>query len=357
MHPISKKLLGWYRHNARALPWRINCDPYCILVSEFMLQQTRVETVIPYFQRWMKQFPNVHVLANAQEREVLKVWQGLGYYHRAINLHRTAKIIHIQHTSFPNTVLALKTLPGVGEYIARAVASIAFHVDTPAVDANAKRVLARLFNIEMPLNTKQSDREFFQLAQGLLPNGKAAEFNQALMDFGSLVCTSKSPRCTTCFLNKECIAFTQGVQNSRPIKKNRNAIPHYQVVAAVILHHRKVLIDQRREDGLLPNLWEFPGGKGEEGESMLAALQREIMEELGCEIKIQEQLGQYKHAYTHYKVTVQAYFCECTNQQPKPLQAREIKWVTIEALPEYPMGKVDRLIAHDLKGFFDKNMV
>lgn len=347
---FTADLLAWYAQHARVLPWRGNCNPYAIWVSEVMLQQTRVETVIPYFERWMERFPTLASLAGASQQDVLAAWEGLGYYSRARNLHRAAQIVVRElDGELPRDPQALGRLPGVGRYTAGAIASMAFGVDVPALDGNIRRVLARLFNLAEPARSPAGEQRLWQLAAEHLPAGRAGEYNQALMDLGATICTPRAPDCPACPVSRSCLARALGVQEERPVRLQRPAIPHYVVTAAVICSEARVLITQRPLNGLLGGLWEFPGGKLQPGEGLQACLQREIYEELGAGITVQNPLGVYRHAYTHFRVTLHAFHCSLSNgSQPQPLQVKDLRWVAPAELPAYPMGKIDRLIARDL---------
>ena len=343
---IAAPLLLWYQRHARSLPWRDHPTPYRVWVSEIMLQQTRVDTVIPYFEKWMEAFPTLEALANASEQEVLRAWEGLGYYSRARNLHRAARQVAADyHGQLPVTPAALERLPGIGRYTAGAIASIAFGADAPALDGNIRRVLARVFNVTLPARSPKGERLLWDLARRSLPPGQASRFNQAIMDLGSMVCTPRSPTCLLCPLVQLCKAHTLGVQEERPILEARPAIPHYTVTAAVIHRDDTVLIARRPSKGLLGGLWEFPGGKVEPGETFFEALQREIQEELGVLIDVGDPFGTYAHAYTHFKVTLHAFMCTLTDGEPRPLEASELRWAAPPQLFEFPMGKIDRQIA------------
>jgi A/G-specific adenine glycosylase len=346
--PLAERILDWYQKNARSLPWRDHPDPYAIWVSEIMLQQTRVETVIPYFERWMERFPTLEVLANASQQQVLSAWEGLGYYSRARNLHRAAQIVLHEHQGqVPADLEALRRLPGIGRYTAGAIASLAFGLDEPALDANIRRVLARVFNVSLPARSPQGERQLWALAQEHLPPGRAGEYNQALMDLGSQICTPRAPRCLICPLAALCQARALGLQEQRPVLEARPEVPHYLVTAAVIERQGQVLIAQRPPDGLLGGLWEFPGGKVEPGEDLPTGLKREIREELDAEIEVGETLGEYRHAYTHFKVTLHAFRCTLSpGQEPRPVQVHDLRWAAHDDLADFPMGKIDRQIAH-----------
>lgn len=343
---VTRRLLAWYEVSARRLPWRGVHDPYAIWVSEIMLQQTRVETVIPYFQRWMERFPNLSALANAPEQEVLRLWEGLGYYSRARNLHKAAQIVVREHGGqLPTSRAELERLPGIGRYTAAAIASIAFGADEATLDGNIRRVLARLFHMDLPARSPEGERRLWQLARQHLPAGRAGDYNQALMDLGATLCTPRTPDCRACPLETLCLARQLGRQEQLPRLERRPSGPHYLVTAAVIQKDGRVLIAQRPAQGLLGGLWEFPGGKVEPGESLQDGLQREIREELGVRIAVGEPLGVFRHAYTHFRVTLHAFHCRILEGEPSALQTADWRWVTPEQLKDFPMGKIDRQIA------------
>ncbi len=349
---LASPLLAWYKRAARDLPWRNNLDPYVVWISEIMLQQTRVDTVIPFFTRWMERFPGVADLAQASLQDVLVVWEGLGYYGRARNLHQAAQIILEQYGGrLPEDVTQLKKLPGIGRYTAGAIASIAYGKNVPAVDGNARRVLSRIFNIHEPLLSPTSENRLWSLAAEYLPADKAGDFNQALMDLGAQICTPRKPLCDVCPAAQICQAKLLGIQEEIPVRLKKPAVPHHIVAAAVIQNGGRVLIAQRPADGLLGGLWEFPGGKMQPGEDLMACLEREIMEELSANIVVGAPLGVYRHAYTHFRVTLHAYFCKLANHsQPRATQVEDLRWVAISELFDFPMGKIDRLISKDLQG-------
>ncbi len=345
-------LLAWYDANARDLPWRSMHSPYRIWVSEIMLQQTQVDTVIPYFERWMARFPNVHTLAAAAEQEVLSFWEGLGYYSRARNLHRSAKIlVEACDGRLPRTVKELESLPGIGPYTAAAIASIAFDQDVAAVDGNIRRVLSRVFNVEAPARSPAGEAQIWSLADAHLPPGRAGAYNQALMDLGSLICTPHNPVCDTCPIAAFCQAWALGVQEARPVKLPRKRSPHHTVTAAVIRRNGRVLLAQRPKNGLLGGLWEFPGGTLEDRDKDLQdCLKREIQEELGVDVRVGAPFGKYSHAYTHFKISLYAFWCHLEDHaEPQNLASEALAWVELSALGDYPMGKVDRQIAMKLE--------
>jgi A/G-specific adenine glycosylase len=343
---ISQALLSWYAQNMRSLPWRNNPQPYAIWVSEIMLQQTRVETVIPYFERWMRSFPDMASLAAANLQDVLKAWEGLGYYSRARNLHEAAKIIHESlGGSLPEDPQQLESLPGIGKYTAGAIASMAFGKDSPALDGNIRRVLARVFNLELPARSPAGEKTLWQLAEDNLPPGQAGDYNQAIMDLAASICLPRNPRCLICPLQKHCLACALGVQEQRPVLPPKKQRPHYTVTAAIMTSGEKVLIAQRPASGLLAGMWEFPGGKLEDGETLEEGLMREIKEELGCSVSVGELIDVYEHAFTHFRITLHAFYCQIIEGEPRALEAKQIVWVAAASLANYPMGKVDRQIS------------
>jgi A/G-specific adenine glycosylase len=298
----------------------------------------------------MVRFPDLKSLAEASEQDVLQAWEGLGYYSRARNLHRAARLVMDQYQGqIPDTQEQLQDLPGIGRYTAGAIASIAFNRDEAALDGNIRRVLARVFNMSLPARSPEGERQLWSLASQTLPVGRAGDYNQALMDLGSAICTPRGPACLICPLTALCEARALGIQEERPVLEAKPVVPHYLVTAAVIYRDQQVLIAQRPANGLLGGLWEFPGGKVEPGETLPECLQREIQEELGVNILVGDPLGVYQHGYTHFKVTLHAFACQLSDEkEPQALQASEIRWVTIASLTDFPMGKIDRQIARRL---------
>ena len=344
MSRLSSRLLNWYRNNKRTLPWRGSPDPYAVWVSEIMLQQTRVETVIPYFQKWMRLFPNIRALANASEHGVLNTWEGLGYYSRARNLHKAAKIVADQYDGvLPRDLDALRKLPGIGRYTLGAIASIAFGMDVPALDGNIKRVYARLFDISEPVDSTVGEKNLWQLADKQLPKGQAGDYNQALMDLGATICLPKNPRCLICPLMKICKARVNGTQNQRPVMSPKKIVPEYIHAAGVIVSRARVLLAQRPSKGLLAGMWEFPNGRvnGDPAKGLAKALKT------GYNLKLQANrnkkvLTTVQHAYSHFKVKVHAFQCDLQSMPPNG----SLKWVPLKELDDYPMGRIDRQIAN-----------
>ncbi len=338
-------LLRWFGANARDLPWRRTRDPYAIWVAEIMLQQTQSATVKPYFHRFLTQFPTVRHLARARLDAVLKLWEGLGYYSRARNLHRAAqKIVREFDARLPQTKQDLLTLPGVGLYTAGAIASIAFCRDEPLVDGNVTRVLCRLFRIRRDPRSGKVRGKLWRLAEALLPAGRAGSFNQALMELGATVCLPRGPRCPVCPLRRICSAREHGEQEKLPIRARKKPLPRHKVVVGVIYKNGRILIDKRKPSGLLGGLWEFPGGKVRMGESLEAALSREVREELGITVRILRPLATVQHSYSHFSVTLHAFECAYAAGTPKCRTCVDYKWVHPKQLKNFAFPAANKKI-------------
>lgn len=314
-----------------------------------MLQQTQVKTVIPYYLRWLRSFPSVESLARAAEREVLKHWQGLGYYSRARNLHRAAKMVteHYQG-EIPDSLEEIQRLPGIGLYTAGAILSIAFGKRVPVLDGNVKRVLARLFRLAENGKTAESAQCLLQTAGQLLPGKHAGDFNQALMELGATVCLPKNPLCTTCPLNLYCKAKKENLQDRYPPPVTRPAQSKIEVSAAVILKGNKAYIQQRPQGGLMGGLWEFPGGKLEKSETPEDCLKREIREELSVDVVIESKLMTIRHSYTQFRVTLHAYLCRLASGRIRATQCEQWKWVAFNKLESYPFPSANAKIVEYL---------
>ena len=347
---FAKSVLAWYADHQRALPWRGVRDPYRVWVSEVMLQQTQVETVKPYYRRWLKRFPTLRALAAASQPEVLALWEGLGYYARARNFHRAAQKIVADHGGrIPRTVEGLLELPGVGRYTAAAIASIAFGADAAVLDGNVKRVLARAFNYMGEVKSPRGEKDLWRLAESLVPAGRAGDYNQALMDLGATICAPRAPQCRLCPLHDLCLARQLGVQMERPVVRKRAPLPHHTLAAGVIRKPGRVLIVQRPPDQLLGGLWAFPFGQPTKAESLARCLRNAARRELGLQIKVGSPLTTLTHTYSHFQVTVPVFDClwQAGKAVARGRQVR-VKWVRVAELPDYPMGKTDRRIAQGL---------
>jgi len=340
---IQNNLLKWFKKNGRDLPWRKTAAPYAIWVSEIMLQQTQVITVIPYYRKFLKAFPTVRHLARAKLSNVLKVWEGLGYYSRARNLHRASQIVLDRFRGIiPNDLKDLLSLPGIGRSTAGAILSFAYRKDAPILDGNAKRVISRLFAIsDNPARGKTEDL-LWKTMESLVPKGYSNPFNQALMDLGSLLCTVKEPDCDPCPLRHACKAKVSGRPEKYPSKRIKRTIPHVESMSAVIKRNGKVLLRQRPPSGLLGGLWEFPNWKMEEKQRsrLRLSLENHIKKDIGIAADVKELIGTFRQAFSHFKLTLYAYNCQAMSGKGK--------WVPIKNLPLLPMSRIDRKIANSI---------
>jgi A/G-specific adenine glycosylase len=296
------------------MAWRETRDPYRIWVSEIMLQQTRVETVAPYYEKFLLEFPDVECLARAPLDAVLQAWEGLGYYSRARNLHRAAGIVVARHNArVPRTIEALEALPGIGRSTAGAIAAIAFGADVPILDANARRVVARLFAVEGDPRSSAVENVLWERSARLVRKGKGRDTALAVMDLGAVVCLPKAPRCRECPLGSRCSSRLRGLQDAIPPRRARKTLPHHDVVAAVFRREDGALFLVRRpSEGLLGGLWAFPSGRRAPEETLEDALCRSVREKLRVRAVIQREVGAVRHAYSHYRITLHCFLCEAS---------------------------------------------
>jgi A/G-specific adenine glycosylase len=350
---IPRRLLAWYKKNKRDLPWRKTRDPYRIWVSEIMLQQTRVETVIPYYERFLKRYPDVRALARAPLDDVLKAWENLGYYTRARHLHEAARVVVNRFGgAIPCTKDQLLQLPGVGAYTAGAVLSIAFDNPCAAVDGNVIRVVARLFGIEEPVDGREMKIKIEGIAQRLVPVDEPGHYNQALMDLGSGVCTPRSADCPICPLAGVCVARAKGTQKGIPVKKKAAAVPHREAVAAVLRNDAaEILIVKRPQQGLLGGLWSFPGSALAEGDVPAAKLRKALREELGLKVVPGKELFRVEHGYSHFSITVRVFDGRLREAIPTPMGSVEFRWAGPKDFSRLALSGLERKI---LKGLQDK---
>ncbi|MDH3216275.1 MAG: A/G-specific adenine glycosylase [Candidatus Krumholzibacteria bacterium] len=334
---FRRRLRRWFHHNRRDLPWRRSSDPYTVWVSEVMLQQTQVNTVVPYFERFVEKYPDVRTLASAELQDILKSWEKMGYYARARNLHAAARVLANNGlNNVPPDLDAFRELPGVGDYIAAAVFSIARDHPVAVVDGNVKRVLSRLFLIDLPISTSAANREFKGAATRLLDRRRAGDFNQAMMELGATLCRPKRPLCDRCPVSPHCEAFPVGRQAELPVRARRRAVPKYHVAIGIISKDRRILITQRQPTGHLGGLWEFPGGKVRPGESPQDACAREIEEEVNLCVEVTDYLIHIEHAYSHFKIGVDVYACTYTAGDVKLQGPADYRWILLDEIDEYP---------------------
>jgi A/G-specific adenine glycosylase len=315
-----------------------------------MLQQTQVNTVIPYYHRFLDLFPDVAALARAVLQDVLKCWEGLGYYARARNLHRAAAIVVNRFNGrVPDDWKHFRSLPGVGPYIGAAVLSIAHDRVLAVVDGNVKRVLARIFEDSTPVNGSTAHKLFSRLADILIDPTSPGRYNQALMEVGALVCRPANPRCDQCPVIAFCRAYRHGSVDDYPRRNQRKPVPEMRIAVGVIRRNGRVLITQRRPDGLLGGLWEFPGGKMKPGETAEAACRREITEEVGLDIRVDSHLTQVRHAYTHFKIVMDVFLCDYIKGTVQLHGPVDHCWIDMADIDRYPIPKANLKFISKLK--------
>lgn len=350
INAVRRALLTWYQENQRNLPWRQTRDSYKIWVSEVMLQQTQVNTVIPYYLKFADKFPTVHTLAAAKQQAVLKLWEGLGYYSRARNLHRAAgRVVKDFNGKLPADWKAMRSLPGVGDYIAAAVLSIAYNLPFAVVDGNVKRVLARLLKIDAPVNQSSSTEEFKSAADKLLVKEDPGTFNQAVMELGATLCKPAAPYCGTCPLQVFCKAYRSATVDIYPKRLKTKPVPLHRLTAGVVFKNGKVLITRRRNDGLLGGLWEFPGGKILPNETAEKACARELKSSVNLSVKNCRHLTRIHHAYTHFKITLDVVICDYRSGRVALNGPVDYHWVTMDELAAYPFPKANLKFIPKLK--------
>jgi len=349
---FRKILRKWYAEKKRDLPWRKIVDPYRIWVSEVMLQQTQVNTVLSYYGDFLRRFPTVQELATADLQEVLKRWEGMGYYGRARNFHKAASIVDQQYQGIiPDCWEDFHRLPGVGDYIAAAVLSMAFKRPYPVVDGNVKRVLSRLLLLQDPVNESASTKKFSEAAAQFLDRQRPGEFNQAMMELGALVCRPQHALCSDCPVHSLCLAYQTGRVTEFPKRIKKGPTPQYPIAVGVVFKDEKVLITRRKPQGLLGGLWEFPGGKIRKGETAETACIREIREEVNLSIKVNSHLCTIRHAYTHFKIWMDVFCCSYLSGRVRLNGPVDHRWIPLQKLDDYPFPRANHKFMHKLKEY------
>ena len=359
-HPFKKtfplkKLLFWYAKKKRDLPWRSTKDIYSIWLSEVMLQQTQVTTVIPYYHRFLKHYPTIKSLASADEQDALKLWEGLGYYNRFHNFYRSSKLVmNDLRGSIPDQPEEFKKLPGVGPYILAAVMSIALGKPLPVLDGNVIRVITRFYGIKDDVTKVSIKKQIHDILAGYIPGNNPGDFNQAMMELGALICSPRSPDCVHCPLRADCTACHSGQTESIPYKPPKKKIPIVDVSIAVILKQDRFLIQKRPSTGHLAGMWEFPGGKIENGESPEKAVMRECLEELNINIKMVKKLKMVSHTYSHFKIKLNIFLCGIKSGRPKSMNQQPVKWITMDQIEKYPFPGANHKFFPELKEYLNK---
>ena len=340
---IQTRLLEWFDTKKRDLPWRQTKDPYKIWVSEVMLQQTQVKTVIPYYRKFIKSFPTVKALGKADLNDVLKQWEGLGYYSRARYLHQAAVYLHqYQQDRIPTDSREFLHLPGIGKYTAGAICSIAYNEQVPVLDGNVIRVLTRILGIPEDPKKTVTNNLLWKIARQLVQTSRPGDFNQSMMELGALLCFPTNPFCTECPLQSLCVAYKNDLTDTIPYRRPKRALPHKIISAGVVTHRGKILISQRPLKGMLGGLWEFPGGKLEKNETLEECLIRELKEELDITVAVGDYITAVEHAYSHFSVTLHFYYCTLIQGKPKKLQCHDFKWVKPDELKNFAFPGADQ---------------
>ena len=347
-------LLDWFARHRRPLPWRAHYSPYATWIAEIMLQQTQMDRGVDYFNRWMERFPTIESVAQADDDALLKAWEGLGYYRRVRNLKAAAQAIMTRFGGkFPEDPQQMLSLPGIGAYTAGAIASTAFNLPVPCVDGNVERVLSRVFDIDSPVRVEPARSRIRELAAALIPPGKAREFNQALMEFGALVCRKK-PDCADCpvaAIPGLCQSLHLGIVQERPVLGRSSSITPIAVANGVLIHQGRLFIQRREEEGVWGGLWEFPGGCMEPGETPEMTVVREWREEVEFAVEPVASLGVIRHGYTTYRVTMHCFALRFASAMPPCVappalhEACEWKWISPEEVDRYPMPAPHRKLA------------
>ena len=336
-------LLAWYDASRRDLPWRKTRDPYAIWVSEAMLQQTRVETVIPYYERFLARFPDVAALAGAELEEVYGLWAGLGYYSRARNLKAAAQAVRDRFGgALPAEAEALRTLPGVGRYTAGAVSSIAFGRPEPVVDGNVERVLSRHLGLRAPVKESATARRIWEEAARLADGSRPGDLNQALMELGATICTPRAPRCDDCPWSPGCDARAAGDAESLPRKAPKAKPKSARAAAVLVLRGGKALLVRRPAGALLGGFWELPGVDLEGGEKPERVLAPRLRERLGVAVEALEAAGALTHVFTHRRLRLHLFRGRCGPGRLRPSGYQGHRWVSVGSLAEVPASKLTR---------------
>ncbi len=349
---FRRSLLSWFEKNRRALPWQDGVSrltkkerDYRVFISEIMLQQTRLDQAVPYYERWVERVPSFEALAKAPMQKLLKLWEGLGYYARVRYLQKTARIIVRDFAGeIPPDYPSIRALPGVGDYTAAALASFIHHQPYLAIDGNNFRVLSRVLTMRGSFSNQIARKKLAEAASKLLDLEQPGVFNRALMRLGALICLPKNPKCAVCPVYLLCRAYKAEQVGRYPTPRWKLKIPHYQIAAGIIWEGGKILIAQRKPAGLLGGLWEFPGGKRKRGETLAAACRREIREETGILVRVGPLAQKIRHGYSHFSITLSVFHCFYVKGVPLPLGCQRIKWVRPKELVKYPFPKANQKI-------------
>src|SRR5262245_12424156 len=346
---LQKRLLRWYDDHQRDLPWRNTTDPYPVWISEVMLQQTQVQTVIPYYLRFLEQFPSIGELAHADTDALLKLWAGLGYYSRARNLQKAARIVLDQFNGeFPREYRDVLTLPGIGRYTAAAIVSIAFRESYAVLDGNVSRVLARLLRIAGDPKSSAIQSRLWTAAQRLLPADRPGDFNQAVMELGATVCSPRQPRCLLCPWTRHCLARQEGLQELLPQKVQREKTRKLLRAAVIIRHRGRFLIVRRSGRGLLEGFWEFPSTELRPNGSTMEIVRRFVAETYQARVESFEPFITVKHSITSRRIELQVFQARVAGGLKPNGHAMDCRWVRLRDMGQYPFAAASQRIVEAL---------
>lgn len=350
---LRKALQAWYAQHGRELPWRLTRDPYHIWISEIMLQQTTVVAVIPYFERFLQRFPTIFELASAEEADVLRYWEGLGYYSRARNIHKAARhVAHELRGSFPEHLDDLQGLPGIGRYTAGAIRSFAFDLPAPIVEANTLRLYCRLLGYDGDPRSRDGQQQLWSFAEELVPNEQPGRFNQALMELGSIVCTPTSPNCSDCPVNFACRAFLTNRQAEIPKPAVRPEITAATELSVVVRRDARYLVYHRVPGERWAGLWDFPRFPCDEltksPRRQPTWIEKKLSEDFSLQVKVSDLLTEIRHSVTRYRITLRSFLAEYESGEV-PRSAGEFQWLTADEIHTYPLSVTGRKIAKLLK--------
>ncbi len=349
---LQHLLINWFTKHQRILPWRSGYDPYHTWIAEIMMQQTQMDRGVVYYQNWIKRFPTIQSVVNAHEEELLKYWEGLGYYKRVQNIKKTAHIIINNYGGiFPNNYTSILQLPGIGAYTAGAIASTVFNEEVPCIDGNVERVLSRIFDIKTSVKKEPAKSYIYTLCKELIPKGKARDFNQALMEFGALICRKK-PLCEQCPIIAFCKTRKLGTYLEHPIKEKKITLNKINMVVGILNHNTNIFIQQRTDNAIWKNLWTFPGGIVKFKEKPEDTLIKVWNEQFGLPITIKDTFTTIQHKYTTYNITLSCFIIDTINKKnisylksTIPFIIPGCRWVSQHQIQTIPLPSPHRKIA------------
>jgi A/G-specific adenine glycosylase len=345
---FRRRLLVWYRRHRRELPWRDSADPYRVWLSEIMLQQTQVATVVAYFHRFVEALPTVNELAAADEQQVLRLWEGLGYYRRARQLHKAAQqIVELHGGRFPSEIDQVRALPGIGRYTAGAITSIAFGARQPILEANTIRLLSRLIGYRADVSKAAGQKRLWEVAETILPQKQVGDFNQGLMELGAKLCTPRNPSCDVCPVSELCVAKQLNLQDEIPLLRKPVKFEEVHEAAVVVRRRGKILLCQYREGGRWAGLWDFPRFtlQKRNGAARDAELVAKVADMTGVTISPKGQIATLKHGVTRFRITLHCHAATFVSARKAGSGRPPMQWLSPEDLPDIPLNTTGRRLS------------